>query len=164
METTQDDPAEGNDNVRRGVSDGSQILKRPCNADNVHLFRQIIERGFNRGDLDVADEICATDFSEHQYGLPTELPGPEILKLEIRNSRASLDGFCLTIEDIVADEDKVWARMTARGTDRKSGRAVTAAVMDVCRFTRDGHMVEHWGVPDRFAALDQLGLIPTQPV
>jgi ketosteroid isomerase-like protein len=164
LDTTRNDLADSDDNVRRDLDDGSRILRRVCIAANIRLFRQIIERGFNRGDLDVADEICAADFSEHQYGLPTELPGPEILKLEIRNSRASLDGFHLTIEDIVADGDKVWARMTARGTDRKSGRAVTVAVIDVCRFTPDGRMVEHWGVPDRFAALDQLGLIPTPPL
>ena len=33
--------------------------------DNVEPFRQIIERGFNWGDLSVAHEICATEFAEH---------------------------------------------------------------------------------------------------
>jgi predicted ester cyclase len=31
-------------------------------------------------------------------------------------------------------------------------------VMDVCRF-ENGQIVEHWGVPDRFAVLMQLGLL-----
>jgi hypothetical protein len=31
--------------------------------------------------------------------------------------------------------------------------------MDVCRY-RDGLMVEHWGVPDRFDQMEQLGLLP----
>jgi predicted ester cyclase len=31
--------------------------------------------------------------------------------------------------------------------------------MDVCRF-EGGRIVEHWGVPDRFAQLAQLGLLP----
>jgi hypothetical protein len=47
--------------------------------------------------------------------------------------------------------------MVARGTDPRSGKPVTMNVMDVCRF-EDGKMVEHWGIPDRFAYLHQLGL------
>ena len=132
-------------------------------ADNVELFRQIIDRGFNQGDLSVADEICADEFAEHQYLLPTDLPGPEILKVEIQSSRDGLHGLHLTIEDIVADGDKVWARIVARGTDPTSGKPVTATVMDVCRFDADGRMVEHWGVPDRFAVLHQLGRLPPPP-
>lgn len=84
---------------------------------NVELFRQIIERGFNRGDLSVADELCALQFAEHQYLLPTNLSGPEILKIEIEAARSEVQGLRLTIEDIVTDGDKVWARMLAQGSD-----------------------------------------------
>ncbi len=132
-------------------------------ADNIELFRQIIERGFNQGDLSVADEICADRFSEHEYLEPTNLPGPEILKSIIRSARESMAGLTLSIEDIVADGDKVWARMVARGTDFHSGREVAIDVIDVCRFS-DGSMVEHWGIPDRFALLHQLGLLPEPSV
>ncbi len=131
-------------------------------ADNAELFRQIIERGFNQGDLSVADEVCAEDFAEHQYLLPTDLPGPEILKIEIRSARESMQGLKLSIEDMVVDGNKVWARMVARGTDPRSGQAVTINVMDVCRFEA-GRMVEHWGIPDRFALLHQLGALPAPP-
>lgn len=43
---------------------------------NVELFRLVIEREFNKGDLSVADEICAEKFSEHEYLAPTDVPGP----------------------------------------------------------------------------------------
>jgi predicted SnoaL-like aldol condensation-catalyzing enzyme len=36
--------------------------------------------------------------------------------------------------------------------------SVTLDIMDVCRF-RDGLIVEHWGVPDRFSQMQQLGLL-----
>jgi hypothetical protein len=39
-------------------------------ASLVDLFRQIIERGFNRGDLSVADEICSDALIEHEYLAP----------------------------------------------------------------------------------------------
>jgi ketosteroid isomerase-like protein len=129
---------------------------------NLDLFRLVIDRGFNQGDLSVADEVCAGAFVEHQYLLPTDLPGPEILKLEIQSARKEILGLVLTIEDIVADRDKVWARMVARGTDPRSGAPIAINVMDVCRFA-DGMMVEHWGIPDRFALLHQLGRLPKAP-
>jgi len=72
----------------------------------------------------------------------------------------------LTIEDIVVDGDKLWARMTCRGTHQgplmglpPTGKPFTITVIDVCRF-EEGKVVEHWGVPDRFAQMHQLGLLP----
>ena len=127
--------------------------------DNIALFRLVIERGFNRGDLSVADEVCAHRFSEHQYLLPADLSGPETLKIEIQAARKDVRDFSLTIEDMVASGDKVWARMVATGIDARSGTPITISVMDVCRF-ENGMMVEHWGIPDRFALLHQLGLLP----
>lgn len=127
--------------------------------DNIELFRLVIERGFNRGDLSVADEVCAHRFSEHQYLLPADLSGPETLKIEIQAARKDVRDFSLTIEDMVASGDKVWARMVATGIDARSGTPITISVMDVCRF-ENGMMVEHWGIPDRFALLHQLGLLP----
>jgi predicted ester cyclase len=127
--------------------------------ESIELFRLVIERGFNRGDLSVADEVCAQHFSEHQYLLPTNLSGPDTLKIEIQSARKEIADLTLTIEDIVDSGDKVWARMLAKGTDPRSGKPVTMSVMDVCRFA-NGKMVEHWGIPDRFALLHQLGLLP----
>jgi predicted ester cyclase len=67
---------------------------------------------------------------------------------------------------MIVNGDKIWARMTARGTQTgpfmghgPTGKPFTICVIDVCRF-ESGRMVEHWGVPDRFALLHQLGLLP----
>ena len=58
--------------------------------------------------------------------------------------------------------DTVWARSKATGVDPRSGKPVTIDVMDICRFA-DGKLVEHWGVPDRFALLHQIGALPPRP-
>lgn len=131
-------------------------------SKNIELFRAIIERGFNQGDMSVADEICAQELTEHEYLAPTGIPGPEILKSQIREARRDVSGLALTIEDIVESGDTVWARMVARGTDLRSGKEIVMTVIDICRF-EDGRLVEHWGVPDRFALLHQLGLLPQPP-
>jgi predicted SnoaL-like aldol condensation-catalyzing enzyme len=128
-------------------------------SKNIELFRAIIERGFNQGDLSVADEVCAPRLAEHEYLAAAHLPGPEILKSQIREARAALDDFSLSIEDMVEDGDKVWARMVGRGLNPRTRTQVTMTVIDICRFV-DGRLVEHWGVPDRFALLHQLGIVP----
>jgi len=61
-----------------------------------------------------------------------------------------------------ARSDTVWARSRATGVDPRSGKPVTIDVVDICRFA-DGKLVEHWGVPDRFALLHQIGALPPPP-
>ena len=133
---------------------------------NLAVFRRVIEEGFNRGNLDVLDDCFPPSYAEHQFDLPSTR---EAFKGSIRFLRETFAPFSLTIEDMVADGDKVWARMTGRGTDSKgmmgrpaSGKSFTITVIDVCRF-ENGIIVEHWGVPDRFHQMVQLGLIPGAP-
>jgi predicted ester cyclase len=130
---------------------------------NEAIFRQIISEGFNRGNLAALDELVAPDIVEHQTGAESGLDG---LKSLIGGLRTDFPDFKLTIEDLVAVGDKVWARMRGGGTHRagffglpRAGKPMQIDVFDVCRFA-DGLMVEHWGVPDRFAMLGQLGLLP----
>ena len=129
---------------------------------NKDLFFQIIERGFSKGDLTVADEICSPNLIEHQYLAKPHLPGPEILKDQIVSARATVQDLTLAPERIVEDRDMVWALLKGAGTEARSGKAVSFTVMDVCRF-ESGKLVEHWGVPDRFAILHQAGALPPPP-
>jgi predicted ester cyclase len=131
--------------------------------ENKKAFRRLIEEGFNKGHLSVVDEIVASEFKEHQRGASD---GPDGVKDLIRGIRQMTPDVALTIEDMVADGDKVWARMTARGTNTgqimgrpPTGRAITMDVIDICRF-KAGKMVEHWGVPYQLGMLQQLGLVP----
>jgi predicted SnoaL-like aldol condensation-catalyzing enzyme len=130
--------------------------------NKIDLFRQIIERGFNQGDLAVADELCAPALIEHEYLVPPHLRGAEILKFQIQTARAELRYLTLAIEDFVEHEDKVWVRMRGSGADPRSGKSIVIDVIDVCRF-EDEKLVEHWGVPDRFALMHQAGALPPRP-
>jgi ketosteroid isomerase-like protein len=129
---------------------------------NLERFRAIVERGFSQGDLAVADEICAGKLIEHEYLSKTDLPGPQILKSQIEDARRSIKDLKLTIEAIVETGDTVWARSRATGFDPRSGKPVAIDVIDICRFA-DGKLIEHWGVPDRFALLHQIGALPPPP-
>jgi predicted ester cyclase len=131
------------------------------NAINEAAFRRLIEEGFSKGDLSVVDDIVAVETVEHQYGLQ---PGREGVKSAIAYLHRLAPDFTLTVEDLISRGDMVWGRMTGRGTHtgpglgEPTGRAWEIIVMDVARF-HHGKLVEHWGVPDRFAQLEQLGLL-----
>jgi ketosteroid isomerase-like protein len=126
---------------------------------NLECFKAITERGFSHGDLTVADEVCAETLIEHQYLTKSDLLGPHILKGQIEDARQSIKDLKLTIEASVEIGDTVWARCKATGVDPRTGKPVTIDVMDICRFA-NGKLVEHWGVPDRFALLHQIGALP----
>jgi predicted ester cyclase len=138
-------------------------------SDPERLFRRLIDEGFNRGDLSVADEITAPDIVEHQDFGPDHAAGAEGVRAVITSLRRAFPDFHLQIEDIATSGDTVWARLTATGTHDgpfmghpPTGRRMRATVFDVVRVV-DGRMVEHWGVPDRLGVLYQLEIV-AQPI
>jgi len=133
---------------------------------NIATFRRVIEEGFNKGNMDALDDCFASDYLEHQFDLPPTLEG---FKGSIRYLRNTFAEFSLTIEDMITQEDMVWMRMTGRGTHSQefmgrppTGKSFEITVVDICRFEK-GKIIEHWGVPDRFHLIAQLGFLPKPP-
>jgi predicted ester cyclase len=130
---------------------------------NEDLYRRLIDEVFNQGHMAVADELVAPGCAERQRGGMGD--GPEGVKRTAGVLRAAFPDFTLTIQDLVVDGDKVWARQRGGGTNLGSffGRPATGKqafieVFDVTRF-ENGQMVEHWGVPDQLGMMFALGLI-----
>jgi predicted ester cyclase len=129
---------------------------------NKTVLRQVIEEAFNKGNYAVLYEHFNPKYVEHQFGLRPTIEG---MQGDIQFLRTAFPDFALTIEEMLAEGDQVWVRMTARGTNLggfmspPNGKSFRITVIDICRF-EDGKIVEHWGVPDRFALLAQLGLLP----
>lgn len=131
---------------------------------NEEIFKILIEEGFSNGDVSVFDNYSSPDFVEHQYGFfPPNVKG---VKKAINSLHYAFPDFSLTIEDLVVSEDKVWGRMTGRGTHKNqfgplppTGKRFEITVIDIGRF-KDGKLIEHWGVPDKLALMEQLGMKP----
>jgi predicted ester cyclase len=129
---------------------------------HMKTFRLIIEEGLNKGHYNVLDGLFAPNYVEHQFGLK---PSVEGMKEDFAFLRRAFPDLHLTIEDVIANDDTVWGRMTARGTNLgpfmgpPTGKRMEIIVMDVLRFS-DDLIIAHWGTPDRFAAMAQLGLLP----
>ena len=127
---------------------------------NKALTRQFYER-FNAGDLTLVDDLVADDFVEHE-----ELPGLEPTKAGLRQlfegfHAAFRDGK-FEVDDIIADGDIVAVRVRMTGTHEgefmgvpATGRTINVGVADFLRFD-DGMVVEHWGVMDTGALMQQL--------
>jgi len=69
------------------------------------------------------------------------------------------------VEDIVAVGDRVAFRATIRGTHKGSfqniaptGKQVAVSALDIVRI-ENGRFIEHWGGPDLFSLLQQLGAV-----
>lgn len=127
------------------------------------IAHRVVEEGFNQGNYSALDNLFALDYEEHQFGLKPTLDG---LKADIRSLRAAFPDFHLTIDETVTNGDEVWLRGTARGTHLgpffgmpPTGRPFTIQVFDAVRIA-DGKIVDHWGVPDRFHLMAQLGARP----
>ncbi len=129
------------------------------------VMHRMFDEGFATGDDAVVDELCSPDLVEHQFGLAGV--GAEAiahLKAAIRDVHGAVPDMRFTIEDAVVDGDRVWVRVRGRGTNTgpffgpPSGRPVDITVFDQARVV-DGQIVEHWGVPDRFALLAQTGVL-----
>ncbi|HEY2868509.1 MAG TPA: nuclear transport factor 2 family protein, partial [Gaiellales bacterium] len=81
-------------------------------SDPERVFRRLIERGFNRGDLSVADAVTSPEIVEHQDFGPDHAPGAEGVRAVISSLRRAFSDFHLQIEDIAVSGDTVWARLT----------------------------------------------------
>ena len=83
---------------------------------------------------------------------------------------AAFPDWRMTVEDLIAGEDKTVARLTATGTHKgefmgvpPTGRHVDVQLIDIMRFDGAGLVCEHWGVADMLSLMQQLGVVPAGP-
>ena len=134
---------------------------------NKALARQMMDETFNRGNISKVDEYVAPDFIEHEI-LPPGMPsGREGVKQMIAMLHSAFPDFQTTIEDIVAEGDKVVIRQTWSGTHRgefmgvpASGNEVNIKGMTMLTMTADGKCAEAWGVMDMMGLMQQIGALP----
>jgi steroid delta-isomerase-like uncharacterized protein len=136
-------------------------------VENKAIYRRVIEEVWNKGNLSVMDELFAPDVVTHDPAGPGgEMRGREAARQFITANRAAFPDLRLTIEDQIAEGDKVVTRFTARGTHRgkllgiaPTGKQVTTTAIIINRYT-GGKIAESWINGDNLGLLQQLGVIP----
>ena len=133
--------------------------------ENRAIIRRFLEELFNQQDMSAIDRYIAVDYVDHVVppGVPPTRDG---FRQFITMFFAALPDFHYTIDDVLADGDKVAVRLTARGTQQgefmgipATGKQATWGEMHIGRM-QDGKIVEHWGQIDNLGMLQQLGVIP----
>ena len=134
---------------------------------NKAIARRFLEEVFGQGKLAVADEILAPDHVDHGPGaLPGTPPGPEGSKMLVTVYRNAFPDIHFTIDEQIAEGEKVVTRWTGHGTHKgelagipATGKSATVTGMGVDRIV-NGKIVESWGIFDQFGMMQQLGVIP----
>ncbi|HEX6506061.1 MAG TPA: ester cyclase [Chloroflexota bacterium] len=129
---------------------------------------------FSTGDPTTATEVFACDLHDHRFPPIGDIEGIEGETRFIASIRTAFPDLRVEIEDMVAEGDRVAARVTHRGTHGGSflgvpptGRLVTYEGTVIFRIA-DGRIADRWGTVDLFGILLQLGvtttvLIPAHP-
>jgi len=128
------------------------------------ITRRLFEEMESQGNLDVADDIFANDFVNHTpFG---EMHGPEGAKQFVSKLRTAFPDLQVTVEDQIAEGDKVATHWTARGTHKAkfqnippTGKQIEIRGIVISQIA-NGKIVEQWGNPDVLGLMQQLGTIP----
>jgi steroid delta-isomerase-like uncharacterized protein len=133
---------------------------------NRAVVARFYETALNAGDVTVVDELATPDYEEHDP-IPGQGTGRDGLRDRVQ-MLVDAFGQRFTVEDTIAEGDRVVVRWTGSGTHvgafmgiPPTGKSFTIAGIDIYRMA-DGKMAEHWHVVDQLALLGQLGLLPEQ--
>jgi steroid delta-isomerase-like uncharacterized protein len=134
-------------------------------AETKALIRRYAEEIWNKGNLAVANEVIAPNFSGFFPGLP-EFNGLEGFKQRFASMYTAFPDLQVTIEDIFAEGNKVVARWTMRGTHKGDlmGLAPTSKQVKwtaiVIYHIVGGKIEKMWGEVDNIGLMQQLGVVP----
>ena len=134
---------------------------------NKTVSRRFFNEVFGKGNLAVADEIIVKDQVNSGPGNPHGLlPGLEGTKQLVTMYRNAFPDVHFTIDEQLAEGEKVMTRWTAHGTHQgelqglpATGKSSTVSGIAIDRFV-DGKIAETWGLFDYFSMMQQLGVIP----
>jgi len=129
------------------------------------LVRREYEQGVNKKDFDVRDGALASNYLGHFPGVPP-IQGIEAFKQFTSGFFTAFPDLQTTIEDLIAEGDKVAVRQTWRGTHTgnflgipPTGKQVAFTSTEFYRVA-GGKLAEEWVELDMLGLLQQLGAIP----
>jgi len=137
-------------------------MSTDSNKAVVQRFRDAL----NAGDLDGAFAVFAPNAVVHMQSAPEPLTKEGFQQLG-RLILSAFTGGVATVEEMIADGDKVVSRLTFRGTHTgdlmgipPTGKSVTISETIIDQIA-DGNIVESWRLFDQMTMMQQLGVIPT---
>jgi steroid delta-isomerase-like uncharacterized protein len=128
------------------------------------IVRRFID-GYNDRRLEVFDQLVADDYVDHVHAQR----GREPMRALFTKAFEAFPDWHEAIQDIVAEDEKVWVRIRATGTHKgdwdlfgalfpATGQPVSMDMVFIWRI-RDGRIAEGWEVDDNLEFLRQLGAV-----
>lgn len=135
---------------------------------NKDLARRFYEEVLNTGNIDRVPEFCADDIVDHEEGPPGTPEGIEGVKAFVQMFHDGFSDVHASVEEVLADGDRVVARVRFTGTHDgdfmgipASGKKIDMETIDIVRVA-DGKAAEHWGVTDNMKLMQQIGAVPEE--
>jgi steroid delta-isomerase-like uncharacterized protein len=132
---------------------------------NKIVSQRVVEEIFNQGRYEVIGELVADDYVGYDPAQPELTNGPDGARRQAEGYRAAFPDLRLTIEDQIAEADKVVTRWNGRGTHEgelfglaATGKQTTVTGITIDRIA-DGRIVESWTNWDTLGLLQQLGAV-----
>jgi serine phosphatase RsbU (regulator of sigma subunit) len=129
--------------------------------ENKAIFRRYAEEVGNQNNFEIVDEIFDRYIS-HQPDGSTLVRGPEDVKRFQGEYHSAFSDFHITIEDQIAERDKVVSHYTIRGTHQRAfrdmaptGREIEIKGVTIFRFSPEGKVVETWDSYDQLSLMRQ---------
>ncbi len=138
--------------------------------ENKEKARRLLEEGFGQGKVEIVDEVLDPNFVCYDPNSEAgEVRGADTIKQEIEWFRNAVPDLTYTVEDQVAEGDKVVSRVRVRGTHQgetadfgpPTGRQFEQEGITI-HLIEDGKIVEEWNQYDNLSILQQLELAPEQ--
>jgi steroid delta-isomerase-like uncharacterized protein len=133
-------------------------------AANKALIARFYEEAWDAGQLDVIDEVFGNDYVRHDLRPTEAAPGAEGQKRITADFRAAFPDLRFEVEIMIAEDEFVAARWTARGTHtgrwgavEPTGRRASLSGVNIFRF-ENGRVAEIWNHRDDLGLLEQLGV------
>ena len=133
--------------------------------ENKTIERRYMEEVWTKGNLAAVDELVATNYVDHTP-MPGASPDLQGLKQFVTVVTAAFPDWHPTIEDMIAEGDKVVVRFRGSGTHKgefigipPTGKQVTMMAIAIHRIA-GGKIVENWLQADMLGMMVQLGVVP----
>lgn len=132
---------------------------------NKQIIQTYFQEVWNKGNVDVLDELLSTEYINHTPSTPNPPKGAVGLKPIVLAIRKGFPDLHYEIKEIIATKDRVVARVVMTGTqsDTLFGIPPTGKRIEVNQINiekiENGKIVEHWRVTDELAMMQQLGVV-----
>lgn len=132
-------------------------------AENKELIRRWYE-ALSRHDVESVVDMVAVDFIHNS----STNQGRDGVRAELDYWFSAFPDASVSVEDLIADGDRVAARATTTGTHGgefmgtpPTGKRITVEEYDIFRI-ENGRIAEAWAAVDFYGMLTQLGVLPSE--